>query len=264
MAITELTDDLNIIAALDDEPNADDGLSAAQLKAKFDEAANTIKDYVNDTLIPDIGAAIADAEMHDGNIPSGGTTGQVIMKNSGADYDAGWQDIPGVSASDVPITDSGGHFDSSTVEGALRELAILRGTVAPDTATEGSIGQFFLDTAAGQLYQCTDDTSEVYTWAAVGRTTTYTGSYVGTGTYGSGNKNSLTIDEATDMVIVTGGTVGICFSRSNTAAYLFGGASSVGVYWGTTTVQWYNASAAIYQLNSSGATYYYTELRSAE
>jgi hypothetical protein len=36
--LTRLTDDLNVIQKLDDEPNDVGGLSAAELKAKFDEA----------------------------------------------------------------------------------------------------------------------------------------------------------------------------------------------------------------------------------
>lgn len=52
MSLPQLTTDLNIIQALDDEPNDVGGLSAAQLKAKFDEAVGYIKTYLNDTLIP--------------------------------------------------------------------------------------------------------------------------------------------------------------------------------------------------------------------
>lgn len=50
--IDPLTKDLNIIQALDDEPNDVGGLSAQELKAKFDEAGNVIKDFINDSLIP--------------------------------------------------------------------------------------------------------------------------------------------------------------------------------------------------------------------
>jgi hypothetical protein len=38
MALTSLTDNLNIVSALDDEPNDVGGLSATELKAKFDAA----------------------------------------------------------------------------------------------------------------------------------------------------------------------------------------------------------------------------------
>lgn len=57
MAVTELTTDLDIIAALDDEPNDVSGLTPALAKAKFDEGPNAIKDYINDTLIPELDAA---------------------------------------------------------------------------------------------------------------------------------------------------------------------------------------------------------------
>ena len=52
-----LNGDLNIIQKLDDEPNDVGGLTSAQLKAKFDEAGNAIKDYINNDLIPAILAA---------------------------------------------------------------------------------------------------------------------------------------------------------------------------------------------------------------
>ena len=52
--LTKLLTDLYIISLLDDEPNDVGGMSSAELKAKFDEAANTIKDYINNTLIPEL------------------------------------------------------------------------------------------------------------------------------------------------------------------------------------------------------------------
>ena len=56
MALASLTDNLNIVSALDDEPNDVGGLSATELKAKFDVAANLIKAYINNTLIPELAA----------------------------------------------------------------------------------------------------------------------------------------------------------------------------------------------------------------
>jgi len=53
MALPTLDSDLGIIAALPDEPNDDGGLTATQLKAKFDEAANKIQTYLNDTHLPE-------------------------------------------------------------------------------------------------------------------------------------------------------------------------------------------------------------------
>ena len=57
MAFTELTTDLSNISALHDRPNDEDGMSAAALKAAFDAAGNAIKEYINETLIPELEAS---------------------------------------------------------------------------------------------------------------------------------------------------------------------------------------------------------------
>lgn len=58
MAITQLTNDLNIHQSLADLPNSADGLSAAQLKVKYDEAVNLIKTYLNTTLIAELESVV--------------------------------------------------------------------------------------------------------------------------------------------------------------------------------------------------------------
>lgn len=45
---------MNIVSALDDQPNDVGGLTAAELKAKFDEGGNAIKLYLNGTLIAEL------------------------------------------------------------------------------------------------------------------------------------------------------------------------------------------------------------------
>lgn len=74
MSIPKLIQDLNIIQKLSDLPNSSDGLSADELKAKFDEGANLIQTWLNETLIP---ALIAEkipfaptAEINEDNIQS--------------------------------------------------------------------------------------------------------------------------------------------------------------------------------------------------
>ena len=59
LELSYLDGDLDIIAKLDDEPNDVGGLTSAQLKAKFDEAGNLIKTYLNEELIPALLAADA-------------------------------------------------------------------------------------------------------------------------------------------------------------------------------------------------------------
>lgn len=62
MALTKLTADLDNIQALSDKPNEIEGLTADQLKAKFDKGANDIKDYINDTLIDELDTSITDID----------------------------------------------------------------------------------------------------------------------------------------------------------------------------------------------------------
>lgn len=52
MALNRFEKDMSIIAALDDEPNDVGGLSAADLKAKFDEGGEALKQYINNVLLP--------------------------------------------------------------------------------------------------------------------------------------------------------------------------------------------------------------------
>lgn len=67
IAVDPITADLDIIQKLDDEPNDVGGLSAAELKAKFDEAGNTIKDFINESLIPQVVGADATEAVRKAN-----------------------------------------------------------------------------------------------------------------------------------------------------------------------------------------------------
>lgn len=57
MSIPTLDTDLSIIQKLDDYPNDVGGLSAAELKAKFDEGVLALQTYINTVLIPALVAA---------------------------------------------------------------------------------------------------------------------------------------------------------------------------------------------------------------
>ena len=72
MSIPKMTNDLAVIQKLSDLPNSTEGLTADQLKAKFDEAALEIQKYINDKLIPAIVAEkipfVATSEIYADNI----------------------------------------------------------------------------------------------------------------------------------------------------------------------------------------------------
>ena len=54
MSIQKFDKNMNIVAALDDEPNDVGGLTSAELKAKFDEGGMALKTFLNDVLIPSL------------------------------------------------------------------------------------------------------------------------------------------------------------------------------------------------------------------
>ena len=61
--IPRVTDELGTVSTLDDRPNDTGGLTAAELKAKFDADAGTLKAYVNDVLIPFLEGTSAAASL---------------------------------------------------------------------------------------------------------------------------------------------------------------------------------------------------------
>lgn len=52
MAIPTMDDDLNIIGGLGDNPNTDNNMTAAELKAAFDKAPKLIQNFINTTIVP--------------------------------------------------------------------------------------------------------------------------------------------------------------------------------------------------------------------
>lgn len=67
--IPRVTDELGTVSTLDDRPNDTGGLTAAELKAKFDADAGTLKDYINDVLIPFLEGASAAESLGITTIP---------------------------------------------------------------------------------------------------------------------------------------------------------------------------------------------------
>lgn len=91
-----------------------------------------------------------------------------------------------------------------------------------------------------------------------------TGSYVGTGTFGASNPNTLTFSFSPKMVVVTApsndfATHLILIYDSPSTVSLRGGSSAfadISVSWAGTSVSFYSTNAN-YQLNGNGTAYYY-------
>lgn len=71
MAIPKFKEDLAIIQKLGDNPNTDDGLTAQELKAKFDEGCQKIQDYINEVLIPNANSIQANGLVIGDTAPEG-------------------------------------------------------------------------------------------------------------------------------------------------------------------------------------------------
>lgn len=54
MALPTLSASVDFVQELDDRPNDDPNMTSQKLKEQFDKAGNTIKTYLNGTLIPAI------------------------------------------------------------------------------------------------------------------------------------------------------------------------------------------------------------------
>lgn len=64
MAIQEFTGNMSVISGLSDRPIETDGLTAAQLKAKFDQAPQELKEYLNAVVVAAVNALLTDKHNH--------------------------------------------------------------------------------------------------------------------------------------------------------------------------------------------------------
>lgn len=166
MALTPLSDDLNIIAALHDEPNVDDGLTAAQLKAKFDESGNKIKTYINGTLkdfVEDLedGTGLADGSVTepklaansvstrtiiDGNVTTAKLDDEAVT-TAKIDLNAVGKNQLALGCVDTDILASGAVHSSNiedyqVLHNHLATNAVEEGNIKDGSVTESKIGSF--------------------------------------------------------------------------------------------------------------------------
>ena len=131
MSIPTLDTDLSIIQKLDDYPNDIGGLSAAQLKAKFDEGVLALQTYINTVLIP---ALIASNVSFKPTEAINAETVQAAIENVQAQ-------LAGISAGTIPNNTVGMEKLTKTVQnaiasggGAASAVTALSETVAQNVA----------------------------------------------------------------------------------------------------------------------------------
>ena len=87
MALTEFAKDVELIQKLGTFPNAEDGLTAEELKKKFDEAPAAIKNYLNETLVPEVKKLREDVDAQDAFVIS------IFPSSDGYGSDESYDDV---------------------------------------------------------------------------------------------------------------------------------------------------------------------------
>lgn len=142
MAFTKNTDDLNVIQKLPDEPNDVGGLTAAQLKAKFDEAGGKLKTSLNG-LIDELGATTAAA-----NIGFASTTG--VQEDNVQDA------IENVQGQLAEIS-QGSVADGTITSAKLADSAVTTGKIADGSVTLGKLASDVVSSLAATWEDISDD-----------------------------------------------------------------------------------------------------------
>ncbi len=123
MPFDRLNKDLAIIAKLDDEPNDVTGLTAAELKGKFDEGGQALKEYINDSLLPALEGQGAAGEL--GAAPFGRVTGTNVQDQLRQVADS----VEQVALGQIPDKSIG---SDKLADGAVTPEKIPDGSVGPE------------------------------------------------------------------------------------------------------------------------------------
>ena len=134
--IPRVTNDLGTISTLDDRPNDTGGLTAAELKAKFDADSGALKTYLNDILLPYLESSAAAGQLGITTIPGySAATVQVMLEQ----IVTAMQEITQGSVADKSIT--------LAKLAAEVTAAALGGAAASHTHGAGDINSGTLDAA---------------------------------------------------------------------------------------------------------------------
>ena len=143
MALERLNDDLSVISKLGTNPGIDDGLSEERLKAKFDEAVNIIKLFLNEKLIPSLEMSV-DTETITKNIQEVRTIAEskTLKKERTATLSSsGWSNlqqtvsVDGVTADNTVIPVAAPASYMPYLENSVRCVAQAAGNLTFQCAT---------------------------------------------------------------------------------------------------------------------------------
>lgn len=133
MALTPFSEDVEIISKLSDLPNDTDGLTPAELKARFDLAGKRIKQYINETLLAELGGTTGAGNVGVDKVNGTdlGTTIQAALGNLAKQIaDAAVGTIPDKSLGEAKFA------DLAVSTRVLGELAVTAAKIAAAAVTE--------------------------------------------------------------------------------------------------------------------------------
>lgn len=254
MALTTLTTDLSYHQAQDTDPVDSGTLTTEQFKTLCDQAANDIKDFINDDHIPELDAAHLPYQY---GVP-GTIKDQMETIVAGGVSDGS---ITTAKLADGAATFAKGGHGGTTAAGGVFNLINALSPVTPVSADKFA----FLDTDGATSGSVTL-ANLLSALQIAGALRIETGTYVGTGTYGSGSPTSITpsFPPKIAYVMATSGNLTYMLYIGGTSCQLFFryadwyypiiGSALVS----TNTLSWYTSDSsapAQTQCNSSGVTY---------
>ena len=126
MALPKLEKDIAYISKLDNEPNDVGGLSAGELKSRFDAAGQDIQEYINEELIPRIESDIEAAALGVG-------AGGAIDGNTISDGSVTTSKLADKAVTTAKLADSG------ITTAKLADKAVTEDKLAEDSVTDSAI-----------------------------------------------------------------------------------------------------------------------------
>lgn len=213
--LTKLLTDLSIISLLDDEPNDVGGLSAEELKAKFDEAANTIKDYINETLLPELASEIGAGNI--GITTIAGVTGAENVQAALEKLELQLIDMTQGAVADGSIN-TAKLADDAVTAAKLANLAVTAAALSDGAVETGKIAE--LAVAASKLADLAVTSAKIADKAVIRRC--IGDKAVGTAQIGDGAVGTEQIDDVAvtaDKIANSAVTAGKIASNAVSAVY---------------------------------------------
>lgn len=136
MALTTFNEDMEIISKQSTYPNDADGMTPEELKASFDRAGKLIQEYINNTLLTELGGASGAANLGVGPV-NGTDMGATIQ----AALDALAAQIVEATLGTIPDKSIGESkfADLAVSTRALSELAVTAAKIAAGAVTTAKL-----------------------------------------------------------------------------------------------------------------------------